>query len=144
MKPVPERVTTCGVPGALSTSVRAPTLWPTALGVNVTLTVQLEPTATGPLHVLVWAKSPLVEILMNTKGKSPILLTVIACGVLVVPISWLPKSRLVAESTAVGPVAVPARLTTFGVLGALLAIVRLPLREPRSLGVKVTLIAQLA
>ena len=61
-----------------------------------------------------------------------------------VPKSWLPKSRLVAESTAVGPVAVPDRLTTFGVLGALLAIVRLPLRAPRSVGVKVTLIVQFA
>src|SRR5205823_4238796 len=96
------------------------------------------------LHVLVCAKSPLVEMLVNIKGKSPMLLMVIVCGALVVPISWLPKSRLVAESTAVGPVAVPDRLTTLGLLGALLAIVRLPLREPRSLGAKVTLIVQLA
>src|SRR5438094_4289047 len=144
MKPAPERPTTCGVPGALSTRVRAPMLAPTALGVKVTLTAQLEPTATGPLHVFVCAKSPLVEILVNTKGKSPMLLMVIVCGALVVPTSWLPKPRLVAESTAVGPVAVPDRLTTFGLLGALLVRVRLPLREPRSVGVKVTLIVQFA
>src|SRR2546427_767195 len=103
MKPVPERVTTCGVPGALSTRVRAPRLWPTALGANVTLTAQLEPTATGPLHVLVWAKSPLVEILVNTKGKSPMLLTVTVCGALVVPTASTPKERLDgATVTAVG------------------------------------------
>jgi hypothetical protein len=41
--PVPLRFTACGLPVALSVTVSAPVRGPTAVGVNVTLIVQLEP-----------------------------------------------------------------------------------------------------
>lgn len=52
-EPVPERVTTWGVPAALSFKVIAPLLKPVAVGVNVTLILQLVPGATVEPHVLV-------------------------------------------------------------------------------------------
>ena len=43
--PVPERATVCGLPAALSVTVLVPGWLPTAVGVKVTLMMQLLPTA---------------------------------------------------------------------------------------------------
>jgi hypothetical protein len=53
--PVPVRETVCGLLLALSVMVRVPGLLPVALGVKVTLTVQLAPAANDDPQVLVWA-----------------------------------------------------------------------------------------
>jgi hypothetical protein len=53
--PVPDRLTDCGLPAALSVSTTAPVLVPVAVGVNVTLMAQLVPAATGLTQLLVWA-----------------------------------------------------------------------------------------
>jgi hypothetical protein len=63
--PVPVRAAACGLPTALSLTVSEPVRAPLAVGVKMTLTVQLCPTlstlSVAP-HVFVWVKSPLVAI----------------------------------------------------------------------------------
>ena len=51
--PVPERLTVCGLPLALSVMLTEAVRLPLAEGVNVTLIVQLAPAATELPHVLV-------------------------------------------------------------------------------------------
>jgi hypothetical protein len=63
---------------------------------------------------------------------------------LLVWINWPLKVRLAADRLAAGPLPVPLRTTTCGLVTTLSAIVRLPVRSPLTLGVKVTLIVQLA
>jgi hypothetical protein len=53
--PVPDRVTVCGLPVALSVTVIVPGWLPVAVGVKVTLMEQLVPAATEAPQVLVWA-----------------------------------------------------------------------------------------
>ena len=55
--PVPERLTECWLPAALSVMVTDPVRVPAAVGLNVTFTVQLDPAATET-QLLVCEKSP--------------------------------------------------------------------------------------
>ena len=57
--PVPVELIVCGLPPALSLMVNAPVRVPLAVGVKVTLTVQLELVATLAPQLLLCAKSPL-------------------------------------------------------------------------------------
>jgi hypothetical protein len=61
-----------------------------AVGVNVTLTTQLPPTATGPLVLQVvplaaMAKSPVAAMLVKVKDAVPVLVTVTGLAALVDP-----------------------------------------------------------
>jgi hypothetical protein len=56
--PVPVSDTVWGLPGALSVTESEAVSVPAAMGVKVTLTVQLAPAATVLPQVLVWPKSP--------------------------------------------------------------------------------------
>src|SRR5215469_8357416 len=58
-RPAPPSNTACGLPVALSAIVRDALRFPIASGVKLISMVQLAPTATELLHVLVCAKSPL-------------------------------------------------------------------------------------
>jgi hypothetical protein len=58
--PVPERLTVCGLFGALSVNVNVPVAAPTAAGEKVTPTVQLAPAATLVSHVLLPTANPAV------------------------------------------------------------------------------------
>ena len=60
------------------------------------------------------------------------------------PTTWLAKVRLVGEMLTAGAVPVPVRLTLWGLPVALSARVTAALRVPLAVGVKVTLIVQLA
>ena len=55
--PVPDRLTACGLPLALSAMLTDPARLPLAEGVNVTLIVQLPPAATELPQLLLCAKS---------------------------------------------------------------------------------------
>jgi len=71
-------------------SVRLPERLPLAAGVNVTLITQLPLAATGALVLQVvplaaMAKSPVAARLVKVKGAVPLLVTVTALAVLVVP-----------------------------------------------------------
>jgi hypothetical protein len=70
----------------------------------------------------------------------PVLLRVTACAALVVPDNCAPKVSEVAEKFTLGPLPVPLRLTTWGLFEALSETVRVPLRVPIPVGVKLTLI----
>ena len=58
--PVPERLTACGLPAALSLTVRFPLRVPEAIGMNVMLIVQLAFAAKLAGQLLTWVKSPVI------------------------------------------------------------------------------------
>jgi hypothetical protein len=94
--PVPVRVTVCVAGLALSVMVKEPLREPLAVGVKVTLRVQLALAARLEPQVLVWEKSPLFVPAMVTlvmlSVALPVLVSVMGAAELVVPITWLPKS----------------------------------------------------
>ena len=88
--PVPLKLTVCGLPLALSVSVRLPDRAPLTVGVNVTLITQLPLAATGALVLQVVplasiAKSPVTAMPVKVKDAVPLLVTVTALAALVVP-----------------------------------------------------------
>jgi hypothetical protein len=91
--PVPVRVMVCGLPVRESETLKAAVRVPVAVGVNVTLTMQLLPevpaAARDPLHVAGKAKSPgLVPasvMLITVKGTVPVLAMVTGWAALVEP-----------------------------------------------------------
>lgn len=60
-----------------------PARLPAALGVKVTLMVQLAPTARLLPQLFVWVKSPVVLMLLMVKAAVPLLVKVAACAALV-------------------------------------------------------------
>src|SRR5260370_741630 len=85
LEPVPVRLTDCGLPEALSVMFRVPVRVPEAVGVKVTLMLQLAPAATELPQVLVSAKSPLAEMLVRLSEALPVFESVTDCAALVVP-----------------------------------------------------------
>ena len=83
--PVPDSEMLCGLPAALSVIVTAPVRDPVTVGLNVTLTEQFPPAATLAPQLFVWAKSPLAAMLEMVRAALPVLVSVTAWAVLVVP-----------------------------------------------------------
>jgi len=75
-EPEPERVADCGLPEALSVTFKVPVRVPDAVGVKVTLIVQLALGASELPHVLVSAKSPLAEMPLMVNDALPVLVRV--------------------------------------------------------------------
>lgn len=99
--PLPERLTVCGLPVASLVTMTLPDSEPSVVGVKVTWIVQVAPTAklaglTGQL--LLCAKSPVMAIPLIVTAILPLLVSVTACGALVVPCCWFPKLRLDVET----------------------------------------------
>lgn len=140
--PVPLRLTLWGLFMALSVSVRAPLRGPTPVGVKVTLMMQLALGATEPPQVLVWAKSPLALIARGARATLPEFVNVMVCEALWVDRACPEKVRLVAERLTTAASPVPLRVTVWGLLVALSVSVRVPVRGPGTLGVKVTPMVQ--
>jgi hypothetical protein len=69
----------------VSLTLSVPLRAPVAVGVKVTVIVQLAPAANVLPQLLVWAKSPLAATLLIVRGAFPVLLNVTVCAVLVVP-----------------------------------------------------------
>jgi hypothetical protein len=68
----------CGLPPALSVSVRLPERAPIAVGVKITLITQLPPAATGVLVLQVvplaaTSKSPVAAMTVRDRGALPVL-----------------------------------------------------------------------
>ena len=82
--PVPVRLTVCGLPVALSVTVMVPGWLPVAVGVKVTVMVQLAPAATEVPQVLVWAYGALAAMLVMFSAPVPALVSVTVCAALVV------------------------------------------------------------
>jgi hypothetical protein len=100
--PVPESAAVCGLPAALSVTLRVPVREPAAVGLKPTLMLQLAPAATLVPQLFVAAKSPLAAMPEIVKAEPPVFARVIVCDVLVVPTVWLAKLKLVGVSLATG------------------------------------------
>jgi len=137
--PVPLRVACCGLPLASSLTLRVPLRAPTALGVKVTVSVQLPPAA-KLLGQLLWlVKSPLLDTALIFSAEPPLLVSVTVCEA-VFPRVTLPNERLVGLRLAwAAPTPMPDRETSMGETGPLLTTDTLPLLLPAEVGVKLTL-----
>ena len=82
--PVPVSATVCGLPVALSEMVMVPGWLPVAVGVKVTVMVQLAAAATDAPQVLVWAYGVLAAMLVMVSAPVPPLVSVTVCAALVV------------------------------------------------------------
>src|SRR2546429_468966 len=120
--PFPLRENICGLPPASSASDSVPVRAPEAVGVKVTLMVQVPPAAKvaglvgqALAPVLVAAKSPEAANELIVKAAAPVFVSVTVIGALVVASSWLPKSRPVGANPTPGEFEpVPLRLTFCG------------------------------
>src|SRR5205823_1050222 len=81
-------------------------------------------------------------MLLMLKAAVPVLVSVTVCAVLVLPVFWLPKLRLLGLKLTTGETPVPLSATFCGLSAALSVMVTLALREPLAEGVKVTVIMQ--
>src|SRR5205807_945675 len=140
-KPIPVRVITGTLPRASLVMATPPVLKPVAVGLKVTLTVQLAPAVTLLPQLLVWAKSPLAAMLAMFNTAVPLLVSMDVWDRLVVPMSRVPKMRLLLDRVMTGArIPLPVRGTDCGLSGALSVIVMDPSRRPTALGVKAMLI----
>lgn len=109
--PVPLRLTVCGLVLALSATVTAALLVPTALGENVTEIVHELPAARLVPQVVDRAKSavfvPVMAMLVMLKVAVPVFLSVTAVPVLVVPSCRVPNETDVGDKVTAGAVPVP-------------------------------------
>ena len=75
----------CGLPAALSVMVIAPVRVPVAVGVKVTVIVQLAPAESELPQEVVLAKSPLATMLVMLNDALPVFFKVTVCTAVVVP-----------------------------------------------------------
>src|SRR5712692_501004 len=138
--PEPVREINCGLFEALSVIVNMPLRKPLAVGVKVTLTVQLELAPTLAPQLLVCAKSPLACIPLMLVAVGPGFDRVTGCEPLALPSACAAKLSAagVAFRTAFAP-PVPVSDTVCGLPEALSVMVRVPVRVPVAVGVNVTL-----
>ena len=87
--PVPDTAADCGLPLPLSVSVMAAPRDPVAVGLKLTVTVQVPFTGRVLTQLFVCAKSPgfvpVIETAVIVSCPRPLLVTVRVCAVLVVP-----------------------------------------------------------
>lgn len=124
--PMPLRLTACGLLVALSVSNRLPEAAPAPVGLKTMVTAQKPAGATGTEVEQVvpgakMAKGAGAAMAEKVRLALPVLVRVTVCPPLVVPVVWLPNSRLAAERvpTAPVPTPVPARVIIWGLPGAL-------------------------
>ena len=152
--PVPVNGTVCGLPLALSVMVSVPMRAPVAVGVNVTLIVQVfDPAVAGNVAgligqadapVLVSAKSPDAAMEMIVRGPVPVFVSVTVCGALGVFSNWLPKVRVVGASptAGVGFAPVPLNPKFCGLELSLSVSCNVAVSLPTIVGLNVTLTVQ--
>ena len=124
--PLPVSETACGLPEALSVIVSDPVRLPVAVGLNVTVKIQLAAGASctgGVPHVLVWAKSPespVRAIIVTFNAADPLFESVTVWAGLVAPTVSFGNVRLVGERVTAGACAtpVPARAIWWGLPAA--------------------------
>ena len=116
---------------------------PVAVGVNVTLTVQLAPAASVLEQVLVCAKSPVAVPMESVVDTTPVFFTVMGWLALVVPTVCEVNVKLDGVVVTVTPVPVPDSVTVCGELVAESVIEILPGSDPPTVGVNDTVTVQL-
>lgn len=143
-KPVPESATVWFEAGAPTLIVRLPETSPREVGAKVTLIAQLAPAASEAPQVLLCANGEVVTIAVIESVASPVFDSVSVCDGLVVPTNCELKVRFAGLTEATGAMPVPVKVTVAGLLGAFVDTASAPEILPRPLGVKVTLMLQLA
>lgn len=115
------------------------------VGVKLTVMVQLALTAMGAaVQLLTWEKSPVAMMLLTVKLAVPVLLNVIGVLVPVEPTSTPLKLTLGGAIVAMGATPVPLIATLWGLPLALSITFAAEDLLPVLVGLKVTLIVQLA
>lgn len=145
--PVPESPTDCGLVEALSFTFNFPLRLPVAPGVKITLTVHVPPAGTEEAQVLVCEKSPLLVPVMLI----PVMVSATFCrfvnvvfiGLLEVPTATVPKFNEVGLKVT-GLTPVPVTEIVCGLLLAVSEMVTVPDCFPATVGVKVTVMLQVA
>lgn len=144
--PVPPRATICGLPTPLSLMERVALRAPVAVGLKTTLKVQLAPPATDDPQVLVCEKSfgfvPMMVTLVIVSAVVPTLVRVTVFAALLCPTPVDGKFSTVGDRNTVVPV--PVKGTVCGLPPPVSLMETVALRVPLAVGVKVTLIVQLA
>src|SRR2546423_549832 len=100
--PVPESDTVCGLLASESVSVSVPVRVPPAVGVKVTLTVQLAPAARLLPQLLLCEKSPLVAMELNVTAPAVSLVAVTVLAALLVPTFCAANVKLVGVTETAG------------------------------------------
>jgi len=105
---------------ASSVTLKVPVRLPVAVGLNVTMIVQVIPAGTEAPHVFVWLKSPVIEIEEMFSARLPAFFRVTDIAALDVVTSWPGKVRLVGVRTATEAVFVPVPVSVAdcGLLGS--------------------------
>ena len=127
----------------MSLTETSPLKLPIPNGLKVAVIVQDPPAATLVPQVFVWEKvvEPVIVMLLILSTVLPVLLSVVV-SVLELALFTLPKLRLVGLNSTTVPE--PVRLTVCGLPAALSVIDKVPVRGPLCVGLKVTLMVQLA
>lgn len=129
---MPVRPTAWGLPPPSSLNSSEAARAPVAVGLKVTLTVQLAPAAKVLPQVVVLEKSPafapVIAICHRCIVTPPLLVIVTLCGLLLVPTVWLAKLRLVGDRPAAVPT--PVKITVWGLPPALSLMLTEDLRVP--------------
>ncbi len=130
--------------GSVIENVELPVLAPEAVGVKVTEIVQFDPEFKVPApQVLVWLKSPLMEMLAMVRAVLPVLASVTGTAGLEVPTVTLPKEgKGDGVITATGPNPAPVKLTK--ALPPFVFAYRVPFWVAAAVGLNVTVTLQLA
>ena len=138
--PIPSSATVCVPVERLKVS--EPAWVPVAVGVNVTLTVQVFPAAREVLQPVVSAKGPLITILRMVMEVVPRFESVTTWALLFLFSTCAGKVTPAGETVTLGAVLlpVPLRLTVW--VPALSETVKSPVTAPETVGVKVTLMVQ--
>lgn len=142
--PVPLKLAVGWAPVVLLFKISEPAREPRAAGVKITLTVQLLPAANGVPQLFVWEKSPDITKLPIERAVLPLLLNVMACAELEVPTSCELKASDAGENDAIAPSPVLLKVTEAGAGLLLLDSDSDPVRLPTTVGLKTTLMVQLA
>lgn len=120
----------------------APVRVPLAVGVKVTVMVQLALAARLDVQVVVFPKSPLGTMLVIVIVELPVFVMVTVCPELVVPTSCPVNVSDELSNEALAPMPVPVSEMVCGDPVAESVMVTVPVRVPGTVGVKVTLIVQ--
>ena len=146
---VPTNSTDCGLPGSVPLIAILAILDPPAVGVNVTLTVQLPPGAREAPQLCVSVKSelsvPATLIPLMFNPEFPVLISMTGTGLLLVPTGCDGKIARAGSAVSAGPLTpIPARGMATGLALVLSLSVMVPASDPVLVGEKLTVMSQWA
>jgi hypothetical protein len=143
--PVPLKLMVCGLPVPEDVTVIAPVRVPAAVGVNVTVIVQVALCASVVRQLFVWLKSPVAAETAMLFTAPLFAVRVTVCDPLVVFVIWFVYVNVpVDKPSAGGNTPVPLKLIVCGLPAPEDVTVIAPVRAPATVGVNVTVTVQVA